>query len=81
MVMYAVHFAQNLAFYVSLVILVTACAMIIMSMLSAVNERRKEIGIMRAVGFSRASVFTVFVSEALGIGLLAGLGLKLVLGV
>ena len=71
--MYAVHFAQNLAFYVSLVILVTPCAMLIMSMLSAMNERRKEIGIMRAVGFSRSSVFVVFVSEALGIGGLAGI--------
>ncbi len=71
--MYAVHFAQNLAFYVSLVILVTACAMIIMSMLSAVAERRKEIGIMRAVGFSRSSVFVVFVTEALVIGLLSGI--------
>ena len=70
--MYAVHFVQNLAFSVSLVILVTACAMIIMSMLSAVAERRKEIGIMRAVGFSRSGVFTVFVTEALSIGLLAG---------
>ena len=71
--MYAVHFAQDLAFYVSVVILVTALAMIIMSMLSSVNERKKEIGIMRAVGFSRSSVFAVFVSEALGIGALAGL--------
>ncbi len=71
--MYAVHFAQNLAFSVSLVILVTACAMIIMSMLSAVAERRKEIGIMRAVGFSRAKVFALFVTEALSVGLLAGL--------
>lgn len=70
--MYAVHFAQNLAFYVSLVILVTACAMLVMSMLSAVNERRKEIGIMRAVGFSRPGVFTVFAAEALGIGLVSG---------
>lgn len=70
--MYAIEFAQNLAFYVSLVILVTACAMIIMSMLSAVAERRKEIGIMRAVGFSRSSVFLVFVAEAVGIGVLAG---------
>ncbi|MDR0828460.1 MAG: ABC transporter permease [Desulfovibrio sp.] len=70
--MYSVHFAQNLAFSVSLVILVTACAMLIMSMLSSVAERRREIGIMRAIGFSRSSVFAVFVSEALGIGLLAG---------
>lgn len=71
--MYAVHFAQNLAFSVSVVILVTACAMMIMSMLSSVTERRREIGIMRAVGFSRSSVFAVFVTEALVIGVLAGL--------
>ena len=71
--MYAVHFAQNLAFSVSLVILITACAMLVMSMLSAVAERRKEIGIMRAVGFSRGSVFAVFLAEALGIGLAAGM--------
>ena len=70
--MYAVHFAEHLAFAVSLVILITACAMIVMSMLSAVAERRKEIGIMRAVGFSRTNVFTVFLTEALVIGLPSG---------
>jgi putative ABC transport system permease protein len=70
--MYSVHFAQNLAFSVSLVILITACAMLVMSMLSSVAERRREIGIMRAVGFSGTSVFTVFVSEAVGIGFMAG---------
>ena len=70
--MYSVHFAQNLAFSVSLVILVTACAMLVMSMLSSVAERRREIGIMRAVGFSRTKIFTVFVSEAVGIGSVAG---------
>ncbi|MDR2502790.1 MAG: FtsX-like permease family protein [Deltaproteobacteria bacterium] len=70
--MYAVNFAQNLAFSVSLVILVTACAMLIMSMFSAVAERRREIGLMRAVGFSRARVFAVFVSEAAGMGFLSG---------
>jgi putative ABC transport system permease protein len=70
--MYSVHFAQNLAFSVSLVILVTACAMLIMSMLSSVAERRREIGLLRAVGFSRPKIFTVFVSEAVGIGCLSG---------
>jgi putative ABC transport system permease protein len=34
---------------------------------------------MRAVGFSRAKVFTVFVSEALGLGVLSG-ALAYVLG-
>ena len=70
--MYSVHFAQNLAFSVSLVILITACAMLVMSMLSSVAERRREIGIMRAVGFSRIKVFTVFASEAALLGLISG---------
>jgi len=70
--MYSVHFAQTLAFSVSLVILVTACAMLIMSMLSSVAERRREIGIMRAVGFSRPKIFTVFVAEAAALGFLSG---------
>ena len=77
--MYSVHFAQNLAFFVSLVILVTACAMLVMSMLSSVVERRREIGVMRAVGFSRMNIFTVFVSEAVGLGFLSGV-LAYVLG-
>lgn len=71
--MYSVHFAQHLALVVSLVILLTACAMVVMSMLSAVNERRREIGILRSVGFSRFGVFTVFASEALLVGVAAGL--------
>ncbi|MDR3044241.1 MAG: ABC transporter permease [Desulfovibrio sp.] len=71
--MYSVHFAQQLALVVSLVILLTACAMVVMSMLSAVNERRREIGILRSVGFSRSGVFTVFASEALLVGVAAGL--------
>ena len=70
--MYAVHFARNLALSVSLVILATACGMLVMTMLSAVAERRREIGLMRAVGFSRTSVFALFSAEALAIGLLAG---------
>lgn len=70
--MYTVHFAQNLTFSISLVILITACATVFMAMLSAVNERRKEIGIMRSVGFSRSDIFVVFASEAAVIGLLAG---------
>ena len=71
--MYSVHFAQTLAFSVSLVILITACAMLIMSMLSSVAERRREIGLLRAVGFSRSKIFTVFVAEAVALGCLSGL--------
>ncbi len=71
--MYSIHFAQNLALLVAGVILASACAMLTMSMLSAVSERRKEIGILRAVGYSRSGVFVIFAAEACAIGLVAGL--------
>ena len=70
--MYAVGFARNLALLVGLVIVCTACAMLVMSMLAAVTERRREIGILRAVGFSRTGVFWIFAFEALATGLVAG---------
>lgn len=71
--MTSVHFVKNLALAVSLVILLTACAMVAASMLSAVNERVREIGLLRSLGFSRAAVFTLFSAEALVLGLASGL--------
>ena len=70
--MYSISFAQNMALVVTVVILFSACVMVVMSMLVSVNERRKEIGLLRAVGFSRRGVFFIFAAEALVIGFLAG---------
>lgn len=71
--MYSVHFVKKLILSVSLVILLTGCSMVGISMLSAVNERKKEIGILRSLGFSRRAVFSIFCAEAASIGLMAGL--------
>lgn len=71
--MVSVHFVKRLILSVSLVILLTGCSMVGISMLSAVNERKKEIGILRSLGFSRRSVFAIFCAEASVVGLLAGL--------
>lgn len=71
--MYSVLFVKKLILSVSLVILLTGCSMVGISMLSAVNERKKEIGILRSLGFSRRAVFSIFFAEAASIGLLAGL--------
>lgn len=70
--MYSISFAQNMALVVTVVILFSACVMVVMSMLVSANERRKEIGLLRAVGFSRRAVFFIFAAEALVIGFLAG---------
>uniref|UniRef100_A0A7C4AGU8 ABC transporter permease n=1 Tax=Fundidesulfovibrio putealis TaxID=270496 RepID=A0A7C4AGU8_9BACT len=70
--MYTVHFVQHLALIVSLILLLTACFMIALSLLASVNERKHEIGVLRSLGYSRSSVFSIFCMEALFIGMVAG---------
>lgn len=70
--MSSVRFVQKLALSISLVILVTASAMVGLSMLSAVNERRKDIGILRSLGYGKSRIFIIFCLEAGLIGALAG---------
>jgi len=70
--MSSVRFVQKLALSISLVILVTASAMVGISMLSAVNERKKDIGILRSLGYGQSRIFLIFCLEAGIIGLLAG---------
>ncbi|WP_432737966.1 ABC transporter permease [Maridesulfovibrio sp. FT414] len=71
--MSAIGFVNRMAWSVSGVILLTACFMIGLSIFSAVNERKTEIGLMRSLGFSTSSVFSIFCLEALFIGSMAGI--------
>jgi putative ABC transport system permease protein len=69
-------------FYGFIIILLGIVGLLIVNMVFAIGiERRREIGTLRAIGFSRASIVTVFVSEiglvsaiftAIGVGLGAG---------
>jgi putative ABC transport system permease protein len=66
--MMTVDFVKHLALAVSGVILLTACVMIGLSVFSSVNERKNEIGLLRALGFSQAAVFFLMNLEALVLG-------------
>lgn len=70
--MASILFVQKLALMVSIIILITAAAMVGLSMLSAVNERKKEIGILRSLGFTKGRIFFIFCFEAALIGIAAG---------
>lgn len=70
--MASVHFVQKLALSISLVILVTASAMVGLSMLSAVNERKKDIGILRSLGYGKGNIFFIICLEAGLVGVLSG---------
>lgn len=71
--MESVHFVQKLAVSISIVILITAAAMVALSMLSAVNERKKDIGILRSLGYAKRQVFLIFCVEAGIIGMISGM--------
>lgn len=70
--MASVRFVQKLALSISLVILITASAMVGLSMLSAVNERKKDIGILRSLGYGKGNIFFIICIEAGLIGVLSG---------
>lgn len=71
--MATISMVQNLVLGLGAVILVIACFMLAMFMLASVNERKKEIGILRALGYSGAKIFMIFSFESLLIGAVSGI--------
>lgn len=71
--MASIHFVQRLVLSISLVILVTAATMVGLFMVSAVNERKKDIGLLRSLGYSKGRVFFIFCLEAGIIGVVSGI--------
>lgn len=70
--MAGVHFVQHLALTTALVILFFACGMVALTLLNSVAERKKDIGVLRSLGFSKTSVFWVIGGEAVLIGAASG---------
>jgi len=71
--MASINFVKRLVFSISMVILITAATMVSLSMISAVNERKKDIGLLRSLGYGKTQVFLIFCLEAALIGATAGL--------
>jgi len=64
---------QRLLLLVSGVVLGAAALAVFATMAAAVLERRREVGVMKALGAEENRVVRLFASEALGIGLVGGL--------
>ncbi len=58
---------------VSIVVIIIGSLIVLISMTSSVNERTKEIGIFRAIGFRRSHIITIIMTEAFIISLLSGI--------
>jgi len=70
--MASINFVHRLVLSISIVILITAATMVGLSMLSAVNERKKDIGLLRSLGYGKSQVFLIFCLEAGFLGIAAG---------
>jgi len=58
---------------VSIVVVIIGSLFVLISITSSVNERTKEIGIFRAIGFRRTHIITIIMTEAFVISLLSGI--------
>ena len=67
---------------ISIIVLLIGSLIVFTNMMASVNERKREIGIFRAIGFRKSHVVRIIFLEALIVGLIAGIvGYVLGLGV
>jgi len=67
---------------ISIIVLLIGSLIVFTNMMASVNERKREIGIFRAIGFRKSHVIRIIFLEALIVGLIAGIvGYALGLGV
>ncbi|MBU0559792.1 MAG: FtsX-like permease family protein [Bacteroidetes bacterium] len=71
--MMAVHSFENFSIGVSLVILAISFLIVFVNVNASVNERTREIGILKSIGFRRVHILQVILFEYLIISLIAGL--------
>ena len=65
--------AKLVYFFIEMAILFLACIVIINTMIMAIYERMREIGTMKALGFSEKQLFSMFTVEGALIGALGGI--------
>jgi putative ABC transport system permease protein len=64
---------SNFSLAVSAVVLLVGGLVVLTSMMSSINERTREIGIFRAVGFRKSHIIRVILMEAVLLSMLSGL--------
>ncbi len=66
------HF-KRFSFGISIIVLLIGGLIVFTNVMASVNERKREIGIFRAIGFRKSHVVRIIFLEALIVGLIAGI--------
>lgn len=72
--MQAMHRFEHFSYGVSAVMLLVAALIVITNMTASVNERTREIGVFRAIGFRQTHVMKIILTEAFLTSFVAGVG-------
>jgi putative ABC transport system permease protein len=71
--MEAMHRFESFSLGISAIVVVIGVLIVFTSMTASVNQRTREIGIFRAIGFRQTNVITIILTEALFVSAFAGL--------
>ena len=71
--MQSIELFKTFSFGVAALVIFIGSLLVFVTMTGAVNERTREIGIFRAIGFRRGHVMQIILLEAIVVGLLGGL--------
>jgi putative ABC transport system permease protein len=70
--MEAMHRFESFSIGISAIVLVIGVLVVFTNMMASVNQRTREIGIFRAIGFRQRGIITIILTEALIVSALAG---------
>ena len=71
--MEAMHRFESFAYWISVVVILVAALLVWITITASVNERTREIGVFRAIGFRQSHVIKIVLTEILIISSIAGL--------
>lgn len=71
--MEALNHFEKFSLGISIIVLLIGSLIVFTNMMASVNERKREIGIFRAIGFRKSHVMRIIFLEALIVGLIAGI--------
>lgn len=71
--MQSIDMFKSFSLGVSIIVILIGSLLVLVTMMGSVNERTREIGIFRAIGFRRGHVMQIILLEALLLGIIGGI--------
>lgn len=71
--MQSIEMFRSFSLGVSMIVILIGALLVLVTMMGSVNERTREIGIFRAIGFRRGHVMQIILLEAMLLGIIGGI--------